>query len=182
MDHDREIGFLGGGIELVHARIAQRHAIDMRADFDPAKPERADAGETARRKGRILDRSHADPDKMLRMGRAQFRDGAVDMIGQRVGIIGGKPVRQQFGHRREDLNVDVIGLHVFKTAAGIPASGIDQAEYLAADHHRGTVPAAVFDRRPERIAPCGGRHCLGNKVGMHVDRPGHRFLPCDALR
>ena len=48
MNHDREIGFLRGGIDLVHSRVTQRDTIDVCADFDPAKSKRLDAGEAAR--------------------------------------------------------------------------------------------------------------------------------------
>ena len=106
------------------------------------------------------------------------------MAGQQVGIIGGKPVRQQFGHRGHDLDVDIVRLHVLQPTVGIPASGIDGAKYLAAHDDRGLVPVPVFDRRPERVAVHPRRHGFRHKMGMHVDRPGHRFLPvvmhCDS--
>ena len=68
MDHDREIGLLGGGIELVHAWVAQRDAIDVAADFNAAKPQRLDVGQAACRQCRVLDRDHADSDEVVRDG------------------------------------------------------------------------------------------------------------------
>src|SRR6202022_705399 len=86
VNHNSEIGFLGGAIELMHPRIAERDTIDVGTDFDAAKAKRLDAGEPARGKGGILHRSHAYAEEALRMCRAELRDGAIDMIGQYVGI------------------------------------------------------------------------------------------------
>src|SRR5205085_8288936 len=73
--------------------------------------------------------------------------------------------------------VNIIQLHILQTAAGIPASGIDCAKYLSTHDDGRCVPLSVLNGGPKGIASRTRRHGFRHKVGMHVDRPGHRFLP-----
>ena len=65
-----EIGLFGGGVELVHAQVTQRDAIDVTADFNAAKSKRLDVRQPARRTCGILGGDHADSDKTFRVSRA----------------------------------------------------------------------------------------------------------------
>ena len=123
----------------------------------------------AGRQRRILDRNHADADEAFWMRRAKFRDRAIDMRGQCVGVIGGKPMRQQLRHRGNNLDVDIIRLHVPQAARGIPAPGVDDAKYLSAHNDRGGITFSEFDGRPERITSRRRRHGFRHKMSMDVD-------------
>ena len=76
MHGDRQVGLknfarqIGAKkVEPCKPGVAQRHTIDVSANFNAEKPEPLDVNQAARCKRGILDGNHADPDEAARMGR-----------------------------------------------------------------------------------------------------------------
>ena len=90
---------------------------------------------------------------------------------------GRKPVRQQFRHGGDDLNVDIVSRHIFDAAIGVPTSGINDTKHLAADHYCGPVAAfcARSRARADCVPPPGGCGVERNGYGYRWPRP-RRFL------
>jgi hypothetical protein len=119
------------------------------SNLDSGEAERLDLAETFCRKRRVLHRHHPDTDEMTRMRAAKRRDSLIDVTTERIRVRSRKPVRQQFRHRRNHLHIDIVDRHVVYAAACVPASGIDDAKHLSADHHcGGAIAAPQLDRRP----------------------------------
>src|SRR5277367_621545 len=90
----------------------------------------------------------------------------IDVPAQRVRIRRREPVRQEFRHRRDNLHVNIVGRHIFYSTPGVPAAGIDDAKYLAADHHSRTTVAPAFDGRPKWGASRLRRNMARDEMGM----------------
>src|SRR5579859_410227 len=154
---------------------ANWRSIDMRANLEPAEAECLDMLNLPDRTRCILHADHANACEPSGCLLHHARDVCVHDLPQSLCGLGLQPVRQQFRHRREDVNVDAIPAHVSETARHIPAPRIDPAKHLAADHHVG-VFAFARDARPQRSTPSIGGDVRGNYMRMHVDDERHEGL------
>jgi hypothetical protein len=67
---------------------------------------------------------------MLGIRTAQLGNFLFDAAARRIRILRREPVRQQFRHRRDVLDIDIVSRHVVDAAFLPPAPGIDQPKYL----------------------------------------------------
>jgi len=167
----------------VETRLAsERHAVDVRADFDPAKPSALTFLQLAYGARDILCADHPDPGEVAR--------GLLDH-GSNLFVMTSARNSASSGGSQCDSNSGIGD----STCMSVPSSTMSDsrrstsqdrasifAEYLAADHHRGLVTCRQLDARPPPVPLGIGSQSRRHNMGVNIDHSAHRVSPCCSLR